>query len=61
MGEQTWMYKRRYGRIESKVFDSDEIPAGWVDSPAKVEAVSVNTETDGRKIMPKRKPRGHGA
>lgn len=61
MGNPTWMYKRRYGKVESKVFDSDEIPDGWVDSPAKVEAVGVIAETDGRKIKPKRTPRGNGA
>lgn len=61
MGEQTWMYKRRYGRIESKIFDSDEIPEGWVDSPAKVAAAGVVAETDGRKIKPKKVKDGHRA
>lgn len=38
MGQPTWMYRRgAFGRVEARVFDSEEIPAGWVDSPAKLE------------------------
>lgn len=36
MGEPTWMYRRTAkGDVSEKVFDSDSIPPGWVDSPAK--------------------------
>lgn len=33
MGNRTYMYRLADGEIESKVFDSDEIPEGWVDNP----------------------------
>lgn len=35
MGEPTMMYKSKGGEIISEVFDSDDIPKGWVDDPAK--------------------------
>lgn len=35
MGVPTYMYRRKDGEVEARVFDSDEIPAGWADSPAK--------------------------
>lgn len=35
MGEPTWMYRvGDGGKVEAKIFDSDEVPAGWSDSPA---------------------------
>lgn len=38
MGFPTWRYRRgAFGRLESKIFDSDEIPPGWFDNPAKCE------------------------
>lgn len=38
MGHPTYMYRRHEsGEIEGAVFDSDELPNGWVDSPAKVD------------------------
>lgn len=37
MGQRTYMYRLNGKNIESKVFDSDAIPEGWVDSPAKVK------------------------
>ena len=38
MGHQTYMYrKNEAGEVESQVFDSDDIPKGWSDSPAKLE------------------------
>lgn len=65
MGNPTWMYRldaqNRHGRpakIEAEIFDSDDLPAGWVDSPDKCgppEPVGIVAETDGAKIMP-RKP-----
>lgn len=40
MGVPTWMYRRTEdGSVEAQIFDSDALPEGWVDSPAKcVEA-----------------------
>lgn len=35
MGQPTYMYRLKDGKVESRVFDSDAIPDGWVDSPAK--------------------------
>jgi hypothetical protein len=29
------MYRDKNGEIESKLFDSDDIPAGWRDAPGK--------------------------
>ncbi|MGI9492769.1 MAG: hypothetical protein ACR2QF_10260 [Geminicoccaceae bacterium] len=34
-GEPTWMYRLHYGKVQSRIFDSNAIPKGWVDSPAK--------------------------
>lgn len=32
----TWMYRRTAsGKVSSQLFQSDKIPPGWVDSPAK--------------------------
>lgn len=31
----TYMYRLKDGEVEAKVFDSDNLPEGWVDSPAK--------------------------
>jgi hypothetical protein len=36
MGHPTYMYRLNEGKVESQVFDSDSVPDGWVDSPAKV-------------------------
>lgn len=46
MGYPTMLYRRKPdGEIESKVFDSDELPTRhWVDDPAKCkEAVKKTT------------------
>jgi len=38
MGVPTYMYRKNAkGEVEAQVFDSDNIPKGWVDSPEKVE------------------------
>lgn len=38
MGFPTWRYRMaNNGKMSSRIFDSDEIPPGWVDSPAKVK------------------------
>ena len=35
MGDPCWMYRvGDDGQVESKLIDSDDIPAGWSDSPA---------------------------
>ncbi|MGI9485407.1 MAG: hypothetical protein ACR2RF_05905 [Geminicoccaceae bacterium] len=34
-GEPTWMYRLHYGKVQSRIFDSNAIPNGWVDSPVK--------------------------
>jgi len=32
----TWRYRRTAtGKVSAQIFDSDDIPPGWVDSPAK--------------------------
>jgi hypothetical protein len=36
---KTYMYKLIKGKVEAKVFDSDAIPDGWEDSPAKCKPV----------------------
>lgn len=37
MGFQTCKYRKgENGEIESRLFDSDEIPPGWKDSPADI-------------------------
>ena len=35
MGHPTFMYRLKDGKVESRIFDSDAIPRGWVDSPTK--------------------------
>lgn len=35
MGVPTVMYKLNEGKVESEIFDSEDIPKGWVDSPEK--------------------------
>lgn len=37
MGVPTYMYRLKDGKIEAEVFDSDEIPEGWVDTPETIE------------------------
>ena len=37
MGYQTCKYRKNpSGEIESRMFDSDEVPYGWLDSPADI-------------------------
>lgn len=38
MGNPTWRYRRVGDKIESRIFDSDNLPEGWEDSPAKCVA-----------------------
>lgn len=52
-----WMYHiGRFGRVEGQIFESaDDVPPGWVDSPAKLK-------TEEEKKPRKRKARnGDGA
>lgn len=35
MGVPTYMFKLENGELKSEVFDSEQLPEGWVDSPAK--------------------------
>lgn len=51
MGQPTFMYRRKDGNVESKVFDSDAIPEGWVDTPTKLPPILEPT--------PKPKPKGN--
>ena len=38
MGHATYMYQRAAdGGVTSKIFDSEAIPEGWFDSPARVD------------------------
>jgi hypothetical protein len=47
MGFQTCKYKKgANGEVESKLFDSDDVPDGWKDSPAEIS----NNGTDPVKI-----------
>lgn len=43
MGNPTWMYRLKDGAVEAKIFDSDDLPKGWVDAPPKVEAFDLET------------------
>ncbi len=60
MGQPTWMYRRgAFGRLESKIFDSDDLPAsGWCDSPAKIPDAAPKPKAAPakakRKVGPKR-------
>ena len=40
MGVPTWMYRRdrKSGEIVSQIFDNEELPKGWVDTPAKLDS-----------------------
>lgn len=50
MGVPTWMYRNTEAGLESAIFDSDDLPKGWRDSPdAK--------DDDGDKDAPKRRGR----
>ncbi len=50
MGFQTCKYKKgANGEVESKLFDSDDVPDGWKDSPAEIS----NNGTDPVKIPEK--------
>ena len=50
MGNPTCMYRRgAFGRVFSRIFDSDDIPPGWVDTPAKLPAA----DAPARKKAPK--------
>lgn len=40
-GEPTWMFRKGPYGVESRIFDSNQIPPGWVDSPAKCEEESA--------------------
>lgn len=35
MGVPTMMYQSKDGEVVFEIFDSDEIPKGWVDDPSK--------------------------
>ena len=38
MGNPTFLYRAgKNGEVESKIFDSDDLPDGWVDSPAAIK------------------------
>ena len=37
MGDPTWMYRKGPDGVQAEIFDSDEIPPGWVDTPDKAE------------------------
>ena len=38
MGYQTCRYRKNdNGEIEAEMFDSDDVPDGWVDSPADLK------------------------
>lgn len=37
MGNPTFLYKEENGEVIAKIFDSDDLPKGWVDDPAKVK------------------------
>lgn len=57
MGVPTFMYRRAEdGSVESRVFDSDAIPEGWVDSPAKVEEMPVVKARKGKRNAPQPVP-----
>lgn len=55
MGFPTCKYRRgAFGRgVESRVFDSDDIPPGWLDSPAEVEEMAKTP----KKPPARKKPR----
>lgn len=37
-GHPVYMYRSgKEGEVESEIFDSNNIPKGWVDSPAKLK------------------------
>ena len=49
MGFPTMMYKLDKGEIVSEIFDSEDIPKGWVDGPAKCKPKKekkVNGDSD---------------
>ena len=52
MGFPTHRYRLNNGQVESKIFDSDAIPEGWVDTPAKLTKAEPKAE-------PKHKPKGN--
>lgn len=31
----TWAYRLKDGEVEAQLFETDEVPKGWHDSPAK--------------------------
>lgn len=37
MGVPTWMYRDTAKGLESAIFDSDELPKGWRDTPASTD------------------------
>ena len=50
-----WLYHKEHG---AKLFKPEENPAGWVDSPAKIdEAVSGNEIIEDLKIPEEKKPK----
>ncbi len=48
MGNPTFMYRRdkKTGAVAAEVFDSEAIPKGWVDTPAKLDAPAVPDDAD---------------
>lgn len=44
MGHPTFMYRRKDGGIDAQIFDSDDLPEGWVDHPDKAEDAGKEPE-----------------
>lgn len=50
-----WLYHKEHG---AKLFKEDENPAGWFDSPAKIEEkITGNEIIDDLKIPEEKKPK----
>lgn len=46
MGVPTFMYKSVKGDVIAEVFDSDEIPRGWYESPELAESKKRKPKDD---------------
>lgn len=48
MSHPTFMYRRaETGEIDARIFNSDNLPSGWVDSPAKLTEPTVTPDDAG--------------
>jgi len=61
MGYRTCKYrKNENGEIEDRIFDSDEIPDGWSDSPADLKNGSEPVMENPPEAMPEVPEHTHG-